>query len=594
MGAAIQEIPTKNFFFSLVLVLAAPAFASIAQVQSKANWSGGATSCTVTPTSGTNNQNLAVVWTLWTSTSALTASVSDIGVNTWYSAVGPTLQSTSNTSAQLFYAKNITGTTNPITVTFSGGSASSSGCVFVEYSGLDQNYPLDNASAAYSYSAGSLLDSGAVAPANANLLVFGGGIIDTGTAVAGGGFTAIQSHLGAITEQNTTAITGNNVLQRATAGLSACCATGNWVMQMAVFRDASWGLGIGNPVLAGGSLVGNTGVFTNTQINAYAQSLVNGANPGSMFSGIQTNFPTGALVGAATTPIGNGTNCCTFGVMGLVENHTTFATTLGAGTGVYGQGVCVVSNCFVEGGNFLATARGSSLTGLQINGLELDVNIPSGLTASALNGIEITGGTGSIGTIPALASAILVTNPWQWPIALNCNRGSTSVCVMADGQVAAPTATNSSQINLQSWTSGTPGTPVVGYLLQQEGGGGSLGGAASLLIGSPHGVTIGGGINPSAPSTGVNTGFQHIRVSGCATAASLNATCDTTVTWTTAFFDTSYTATCTGDAVTSGVPIVEGMDISSAKTASAITVRTLAITGVAAQFTKIDCIAVHD
>lgn len=87
-----------------------------------------------------------------------------------------------------------------------------------------------------------------MAPANANLLVFAGGNIDTGTAVAGTGFTAIQSNVGSITEQNTATITGNNVLQRATAGLSACCATGNWLMQMAIFRDASWTVGGGwNP-----------------------------------------------------------------------------------------------------------------------------------------------------------------------------------------------------------------------------------------------------------------------------------------------------------------------------------------------------------
>jgi hypothetical protein len=87
---------------------------------------------------------------------------------------------------------------------------------------------------------------------------------------------------------------------------------------------------------------------------------------------------------------------------------------------------------------------------------------------------------------------------------------------------------------------------------------------------------------------------QTKRVSGCATAASLNATCDTTVTWTTAFADASYTATCMGDVVTSGIPIIQGIDISAAKTGAAITVRTISITAAAAQFTTIDCISVHD
>jgi hypothetical protein len=67
-----------------------------------------------------------------------------------------------------------------------------------------------------------------------------------------------------------------------------------------------------------------------------------------------------------------------------------------------------------------------------------------------------------------------------------------------------------------------------------------------------------------------------------------------TVTWTTPFADANYTAQCTGDAMTGGVPEIEGIDISAAKTASVITVRTIALTAAAARFTTIDCMAMHD
>lgn len=133
-----------------------------------------------------------------------------------------------------------------------------------------------------------------------------------------------------------------------------------------------------------------------------------------------------------------------------------------------------------------------------------------------------------------------------------------------------------------------PLSDVKGYVFK-----GTSGNSVLELDRNVPGIGIGGGISTQAPASG-NTGFQHIRVAGCATAASLNATCDTTVTWTSAFLNTSYTATCTGDVVTSGVPIIEGIDISAAKTASAITVRTISITAAAAQFTTIDCTAVHD
>ena len=237
----------------VILLLTLPAFATITDVQSNAKWtcsgSGSSIICTVT-LAQTTNHNLLAVWTFWQSTFPYTASVGDSNpLNAFPSAVGPTLQSVSNTSAQIFYAANIHPSSggDTVTVTFACPSTNpactsptitSGGVVAVEYSGLDQNYPLDSVSAGYSTSgnATSLLDSGTVAPANSNLLVFGGGTTDTGTASAlSPPWTTIQNHSGSVTEQMI--VTGNNALQRATASSTS---TGNWVMQMAVFRDAYW------------------------------------------------------------------------------------------------------------------------------------------------------------------------------------------------------------------------------------------------------------------------------------------------------------------------------------------------------------------
>ena len=167
------------------------------------------------------------------------------------------------TAGQIFYAKNIfgtsVGTNDTVTVTFTclascvTPTISSAGVVVVEYSGADQNNPLDSVSAGYS-TLGNMtvqLDSGNVNPANSNLLVFGAGFADNPTlgVSAGTGFTSLQASHGSwgggVVEDNTTAISGNNVLQRATAciatALGSCGTTGgNWLMQMAVFRDASW------------------------------------------------------------------------------------------------------------------------------------------------------------------------------------------------------------------------------------------------------------------------------------------------------------------------------------------------------------------
>jgi hypothetical protein len=117
-------------------------------------------------------------------------------------------------------------------------------------------------------------------------------------------------------------------------------------------------------------------------------------------------------------------------------------------------------------------------------------------------------------------------------------------------------------------------------------------GATSGLISSGA-----GGVVASSPSCSNSTDGCHVeakRVVGCATGAVLGNTCDVTVTWNTPFVNTSYTAWCSGAGITSGLPLVEGINISGAQTAAAITVRTVNTTAAAAQFTALNCGAIHD
>jgi len=81
--------------------------------------------------------------------------------------------------------------------------------------------------------------------------------------------------------------------------------------------------------------------------------------------------------------------------------------------------------------------------------------------------------------------------------------------------------------NLQAWGSNNSyrGTPF------------AFGGAADAYA---------SGIYPDG------SGYKHKRVASCTTAASANATCATTVTWTTAFVDALYTTTVTLDAPSPG------------------------------------------
>jgi hypothetical protein len=293
------------------LLFALPAFATISQRQSPVSqWnSGSSTTCSnYLPGSGYVAGDLIVVWTYWTTsgTNNLTASVADTygnGVGTvnpvYPSAVGPTVQPSASSpiAAQIFYAKNTkSGSGNDtITVSYSVNgtptAATTSGCVFVEYQGADINYPLDSVSAGYSTSGNptALLDSGTVAPANSNLLLFGGGTWDAGSLIPGGSFTAIQASGGSITEQEI--VSGNNTLQRATAipNPAPSGSGGNWVMQMAVFRDASWTVAGGWPPVRPAQVLDAT-QFPGT-VNGDIGDKVNGAYASCPSTGCRIRIP---------------------------------------------------------------------------------------------------------------------------------------------------------------------------------------------------------------------------------------------------------------------------------------------------------------
>lgn len=95
-------------------------------------------------------------------------------------------------------------------------------------------------------------------------------------------------------------------------------------------------------------------------------------------------------------------------------------------------------------------------------------------------------------------------------------------------------------------------------------------------------------------STGVTSGsgFKHQRFgASCTTGASVGASCNTAVTWTVAFADANYSAVCTVNGITSGVPTQINVN---SKTGAGMNISIAALTAVAAQASGFDCIAVHD
>jgi hypothetical protein len=121
----------------------------------------------------------------------------------------------------------------------------------------------------------------------------------------------------------------------------------------------------------------------------------------------------------------------------------------------------------------------------------------------------------------------------------------------------------------------------------------------TLCVDGNNKVLVGtGGVDLTSSSSGGiitgikadGSGFKHQSVAGCATGASVGATCDNTLTWSTTFADTSYQAYCSCNAATSGIPHIGRYTIA----AGSILVATVAGTAAAAQCSLVTCLAVHN
>ena len=176
--------------------------------------------------------NLNVVVVGWNDTVSAVSSISDSAGNAYTLAVGPTTALGARQS--LYYAKNIKGGSNTVTVTFSQ-AASSPDVRVLEYAGSDVNSPLDVTAAGNGSS--TTASSGSATTSAANELIFGADTIATGTPGPGAGFTTriITQPDSDIAEDRIGATAGS---YSATAPVSP---SGYWVMQMAAFKPQSSG-----------------------------------------------------------------------------------------------------------------------------------------------------------------------------------------------------------------------------------------------------------------------------------------------------------------------------------------------------------------
>ena len=222
--------------------------------------------------------DLNIVVVGWNDTAATVQSVKDSAGNSYSLAAG--LTSGTAIRQAIYYAKNILGGINEVTVVFSPAAAYPD-IRILEYSGLDASSPLDVSSGASGNSATA--SSGAVSTTAANELILGADTVFTGDKTPGTGFTTriITAPDSNIAEDRIVSATGSY-----SAG-ATLTSSGPWVMQMATFKAAT-----------------GTGALAPTITSVFPSS--GATNGGTVATITGTNFAAGAAVtfgGVAATDV---------------------------------------------------------------------------------------------------------------------------------------------------------------------------------------------------------------------------------------------------------------------------------------------------
>jgi hypothetical protein len=200
----------------------AAAAISFAQINSSTPQSPTATVAVKYPAAQTlGNLNIVVVG--WNDTAATVQSVTDSTGNAYSLAIGPTGGTALRQS--IYYAANIAGGSNTVTVTFSQAAVFPDVRI-LEYQGVTT---LDVVAGASGNSTSA--NSGAATTTSTNELIFGANTVATMTTAAGSGFTKrlITTPDGDIAEDRIVTTAGSN-------SATATLASGPWIMQMAAFK----------------------------------------------------------------------------------------------------------------------------------------------------------------------------------------------------------------------------------------------------------------------------------------------------------------------------------------------------------------------
>ena len=265
----------------------APGAISFAQVASSDPQTPTATVTVSYPSAQTlGDMNIVVVG--WNGTTATVQSVTDSAGNAYKLAIGPTSGTALRQS--IYYAPNIAGGSNTVTVTFSQAAAYPD-IRILEYRGVTT---LDVTAGASGSSTSP--SSGSATTSSANELIFGANTVATGNKAAGSGFTAriITSPDGDLAEDMVTTAAGSNA---ATATLSSA---GPWVMQMATFAAVTGP----PPTVALSGLSCSSGTLTGAGTDACTVTLTGAAGTGGLAVSLSSSSSAVTVPASVTVPAG--------------------------------------------------------------------------------------------------------------------------------------------------------------------------------------------------------------------------------------------------------------------------------------------------
>ncbi|HKT69833.1 MAG TPA: IPT/TIG domain-containing protein, partial [Terriglobales bacterium] len=342
--------------------------------------------------------DLNIVVVGWNDTTSSVSSVIDTQGNTYVRAVGPTPASGAQQS--IYYAKNIKGGSNTVTVNFNAAAVYPDVRV-LEYAGADTTNPLDIAVGNAGNS--TTANSGPATTTAANDLIFGADTIATGTPGPGAGFTTriITTHDSDLAEDEIGPTPGS---YSATAPLSP---SGYWVMQVVAFKvqgsTSSPAPTVSSVSPSSGSTNGGTGVtITGTNFSAGATVTFGGttASNVNLVSGTSITATTPAhAAGAVTVTVTN-----TDGQSGTLPNAFTYVSptptvsSVSPNSGSTNGGTSVT----ITGTNFAAGATvafgGTAATSVTVvSGTQINATTPAH-AAGAVN-VVVTNTGGPSGTL---------------------------------------------------------------------------------------------------------------------------------------------------------------------------------------------------